>query len=111
MVQNVRDALRAKVFGQKKVLKIVALDDGLEVEVRQITVGQMIDATKIEDIKVRMAIMVIQSCFIPGTDEPLFEPEDQDALMEMPAGGYWQKLMDAANTMFLPAQIKAEEGN
>jgi hypothetical protein len=92
-----RAQLRSKIFSEQRKSQFVTLSDGLQVEVRQTTVGQMLDTIAIEDQKERMVRLMISSCFVPETDEHLFEVGDLDAVMEMPSGGYYQKLLDAIN--------------
>jgi hypothetical protein len=102
-----RNALRAKVLNNKPTHKIVELDDGTKIEVRQTTVGQMLDAVSEENTKKRMATVLIESCYVPGTDEKVFEDADFEVLMGMPSGGVYQKLMDAINARDLPESMEA----
>lgn len=107
MSQTARDVLRAKILGDKPKSSIVTLDDGVQIEVRQTTVGSMLDAIGIEDTKARMAQMLVISCFVPGTNDPLFEVTDLELIMGLPSGGYYQKLIDAMNS-FNPDKGVAE---
>ena len=107
MSQSARDVLRAKVLGDKPKSNVVTLDDGVQVEVRQTTVGSMLDAINIEDSKQRMAQMLVISCYVPGTEDQLFEAADIDTILAMPSGGYYQKLIDAMNS-FNPEKASAE---
>lgn len=107
MSQSKRDALRAKILGEKIRSSVIQLDDGLTVEVRENTVGGMFDSLKGEvdgqpsDPKIRMLRMLIASCFVPETDEAIFEEGDLEMLTKMPTGGIYQKLIDAMN-QFMP---------
>lgn len=105
-----RNDLRGKILGQKSRKIIIELDDGQKVEVRQMTVGQMIDSAADPDTKKRMARYLVECCFVPGTEDKIFEPSDFDVLMGLPAGGYYQKLIDAINSQLLPEQLD-EAGN
>lgn len=96
-MSTARDALRAKVLADKPKSTVVTLEDGVKVEVRQATVGAMLDSLDIEDTKQRMGRMLIISCFVPETGEALFEEGDIETLMSMPTGGYYQKLIDAVS--------------
>ena len=101
-----RDQLRSKIFSEKPKVLLIDLDDGQQVEVRQPTVGALLDVVGIEDLKTRMARMLITSCYVPGTNERLFEDADQDSLMQLPQSGVYQKLVDAVQAnMNLPAQV------
>lgn len=97
MSASLRESLRTKVLNQKPQVRTVALEDGVEVEVRQPTAGQMLDSIGEQDLKKRMAKLLIDSCFVPGTGEQLFNETDAEVLMTIPSGGYYQKLIDAVN--------------
>jgi hypothetical protein len=106
-----RDVLRSKILGQKSLSDIVELDDGVQIEIRQASVGQILDAMKTEDNKGRLLGILIDCCYVPGTDERVFDEADVESLASMPSGGYWQKLMDAINKQALPAKIEEAEKN
>jgi hypothetical protein len=97
-MSSARDTVRAKVFSEKSTVTKVTLDEGLVIEVRDGKVGDMIDAVSVEDVKHRMARLLINCCFIPGTEEKVFEEADFDTLMELPFGGTYQKVTDAINS-------------
>jgi hypothetical protein len=101
-----RKSIRDKILTQKGKAIIVRLDDGMEIEVRQLSVGQMIDSANEADTKKRMAAYLINCCFVPGTQERVFDNNDFDVLMGLPAGGYYQKLIDAINSQLLPEQLE-----
>jgi hypothetical protein len=106
-MNTVRDSIRGKILDEKIRRIVVELDDSTQVEVRQMSIGQMLDAVNETDNKKRMASYLISCCFVPGTEDPVFEAQDFDVLMGLPAGGYYQKLMDAINKQLLPAELKA----
>jgi hypothetical protein len=103
---TVRNDIRSKILDEKIRKMVVELDDGVQVEVRQMAIGQMLDAVAELDNKKRMASYLISCCFVPGTEEFVFEDSDFDVLMGLPAGGYYQKLMDAINAQLLPEALK-----
>jgi len=103
---TVRDGIRAKVLDEKLKKTVVKLDDGAEVEIRQMSIGQMLDAVNETDNRKRMASYLIACCFVPGTEEPVFEDSDFDVLMGLPAGGHYQKLMNVINSQLLPVELK-----
>lgn len=102
----IRDSLRAKIFGIKRGSKIIVIgeEDGVkfEVEVRQPLAGDMLDQVDSGSARERMARMMVQTVFVPGTDEKVFQPEDADAIMDMPVGGIYQSIIDAI-TSFVSA--------
>jgi len=104
-----RDALRAKIFSEKVKHTVVLLDDGQSVEVRQSTVGQLLESIEKEDLQQRLIQMLIEACYVPGTDERVFDDADFDSLLAMPSGGVYQKLMDAVNEQLLEGSLKDAE--
>lgn len=108
---SARDAIRSKVLSGRPKKTIVKLDDGTEIEVRQGRVGDMLDAISTEDPKKRIASLLILSCFVPGTDEKIFDDTDYDTLMNLPSGGIFSQLTDAVSSQNdLDKQVK-KEGN
>lgn len=100
-----RGKLRAK-FLADKVKKVTVTIDGMDIEVRQMSVGQMLDTISEDDRKKQMARYIVDCCFVPGTDEKIFEEEDLEVLMGMPAGGYYSQIMEQINKQMLPKQLE-----
>lgn len=92
-----KDKIRAKVLSEKVTNVEVPLDDGQIIDVRDGSVGGMLDAVSVEDTKHRMARMLIHCCYVHGTDEKVFDEADFDVLMQLPAGGTYKKCMDVIN--------------
>jgi hypothetical protein len=94
MSANIRDKLRTALFSAvpKSILVPVGEDT---IEVRQPQVGDMLDSMAGDSQRHRIARMLINSCYVPGTSERVFEEADFDMLMSMPAGGMYADLMDA----------------
>lgn len=102
-----RDKLRSKVFSEKAKVILIDLDDGQQIEVRQPTIGMLLDVVSLEDLKSRMSQMLIKTCYVPGTNEKVFDESDKDILMELPQGGVYQKLIDTIQAnMNLPAKVE-----
>lgn len=102
MSSDLRNAIRSKVFSQKPKSKLVPLEDGNEdgpkVEVRQPRVGDMIDGMDAPSGRHRIARMIINSCYVPGTEEKVFDEADFDMLMDMPAGSVYAGLIGAVES-------------
>jgi hypothetical protein len=107
-----RNALRAAIFAAKNKQvksKVITLFDQ-EVEIRQPTVGQV---TRMADRKDKISAIVavmIEYCFVPGTEEKVFEPSDKDQLLDMPTG-QWLTDMNAAIEELTGVNVKATEKN
>jgi hypothetical protein len=105
-----RDALRSAILGERPTSSIVTLDNGMEIEVREGAVGSTLDAVSVTDLKKRMARMLIEACYVPGTNDKVFEETDFDALMQLPASGTYTKLMNAITArMDLGLRLEQEE--
>jgi hypothetical protein len=101
-----RDSIRQKFFDQKPKSIEITLDDGVKIDVRQTMLGDMLDAVSAAEQKQRMANLLIMSCFVPGTEERVFTPEDFEILMKVPSGGYYRHLQDAINSFLPSAEIE-----
>lgn len=106
-----RNTVRSAIFSQKRATKLVTLDDGTEIEVRQISVGDLLDSLDRKTMRERITKMLMDSCFVPGTDDKVFEEADYDTLLEMPSGGVYQKLIDACNSFTLGPQLEEARKN
>jgi hypothetical protein len=117
MSSALRDAIRGKVFSAKRAQRLVPVGvpaEGEEqafVEVVQPSVGQMTDTSQIENPKQRIARMIIDNTFVPGTSEQVFEEADFDSLMNLPAGGMYQELMNVITDFMAPQKQAAEAKN
>lgn len=101
-----RDALRSKTVGAAKKFRTELVTvDGEEVEVRQLSVRDRLNvynrSTKngVLDPLQFQIWAVISTCYVPGTNEKLFEDADYDGLVDQPTGGFLDQLSEAAINM------------
>ncbi len=98
-----RDNIRSKIFsGANKHRKSKVIDFmGEDVEVRQPTVKQVQDlakeARKEDSDAVLLSIM--EYCYVPGTDEKVFDAADKDELLGLPVGDWLNNLNKAIEEM------------
>lgn len=110
---TLRDSLRATIFSAKRSSQMVPIGifvEGVEqqvVEVIQPKVGDMLDNMGTDNMRQRIARMMIDSCFVPGTSEKVFEEADYDGLMELPAGGDYAALIAAITANIDPKKQEA----
>lgn len=104
-MSTLRDAIRKQVFADKIKTVIVDLPDGSKVEVRQTSVGQMLDMIKEQDNKKQIVRMLIESCYVPGTNDRVFDSADYEILLDLPADGVYRKLFDAVNSFSLQKEL------
>ena len=110
MAAKSRDALRGRLMGAKK-FKSETLDlFGESVEIRQPTVGQILDATEYDDQKKALVNILVNYCYIPGTQERIFEPTDEAAIMEWPVGDWFSEI-NAAIQRLTTIDVAGAEGN
>ncbi len=89
---STRDELRGKIFASKNFRKEEITLFGAIVELRQPTLGQILEAQEQEDRKVALLKLLVEYCFVPGTEERVFEEADLDAIMNMPFSKDVEKL-------------------
>lgn len=96
---SARNRLRSTIFsGKSKHRKSKIIDFmGEKVEVRQPTIRQiteMAKAAKQDDVNA-ILLSIIEHCYVPGTEEQLFEKGDQEGLLDLPAGDWLNNLNKA----------------
>lgn len=90
----IRDSMRAEIFGRKRKTKEIEAF-GHKMEIRQPTLGGLMDARDQSPTKESLIRSLIDSAYIPGTGEKVFEEEDKDALMTIPWGPDFEPIANA----------------
>ena len=109
-----RDTIRSKIFSAKNKHRKSKIIDfmGEDVEVRQPTVKQVQElakeARKEDSDAVLLSIM--EYCYIPGTDDKVFEDADRDSLLGLPVGEWLNNLNKAIEEM-TGVDVKVAEKN
>lgn len=80
-----RDEMRKALLGNapKPTHKTVTLF-GIDLELRQPTLGGILEAQDIEDPKARAIDTIVKYSYVPGTDELVFEMTDKDVILSWP---------------------------
>ncbi len=109
-----REDIRAAIFDAKHQKPKSQLLDvyGTQIEVRQPTLRDILSArdTSIEnapgevpeEVKLSrdsVVDMIINNCYVPGTNDLVFEDTDRAHLLSMPFGGDLVKISNALNAM------------
>ena len=90
--QSIRDALLGNVpLAKTEAITIY----GIDIELRQPTLGAILDAQDEADTKARSADMIIRFACVPGTDERVFEDTDRAMILNWPFGDDMMKLQTA----------------
>lgn len=103
-----RDSIRSQLFNsasKKRRSKKINMF-GTEVEVRQPSVGQVLELQNSKDQKNTLVRMLIEYCYVPGTNEKVFEEGDQDQIMSWPVDDWFQQFNDAVTEL---ASINVQE--
>jgi hypothetical protein len=89
--------IRNKIFAAKPESRPVDFF-GTKIELRQPTLGIILEmrANRIEDSALNM---LLTYAYVPGTDEKVFEPADEESLRQLPFGPDMQRLTSAVNEL------------
>lgn len=81
-----RESIREAIFSRKnfKTRKLTLY--GAEVEIRQPSLGMILEAQREEDTRAGIIRILIQYTYVPGTDERVFEESDADSIAALPFG-------------------------
>jgi hypothetical protein len=114
VIPTSRDNIRSKIFSAKnKNRKSKVIDFmGEDVEVRQPTVKQVQElakeARKEDSDAVLLSIM--EYCYVPGTNDKVFDDADKDNLLGLPVGDWLNNLNKAIEEM-TGVDVSAAEKN
>ena len=81
---SARDKLRGQIFSAKTFLSQEITLFGATVELRQPSLGQILEAQEQPERKLALLKLLVEYCFVPGTDDRIFEEADMDNIMNMP---------------------------
>lgn len=105
-----RDTLRSRIFSARAKAKIVTYN-GVEIEVRQPSLKSVIEGND-GDNKQATVRMLIENCFVPGTEEKIFEDTDYDSLLAMPFSSEWVAMSEAITELTgLKKEVDKQAGN
>ena len=107
MSKTLRDKIRARTVGAKNQFKSELVDYfDVQIEVRQVDISSRseyinsaIDKNRNANTLKLQINAVIASCFVPGTDEKVFEDTDYDVISESISGGYCDKLYETVQNL------------
>lgn len=66
-----------------------------ELELRQPTVGEMLEQSQETDQRVMISSFLIRQAYVPGTNELVFSNADQDGIMNWPYGRWVTDITEA----------------
>ncbi len=89
---ELRDALLGSV--PKPESKVIEMF-GVDIELRQPSLGAIMKARETGDQATRAVEMIIEYAFVPGTDDHVFDAADSDVIKNWPFGKDLARLNDA----------------
>ena len=95
MANTLRDTIRAKIFETRELKKIELEFFGTKIEMRQMKLADILKAQSTEDRESAIIDMLVEYCYVPGTDEKVFEAADADSLKELPFDSNFQRASKA----------------
>jgi hypothetical protein len=90
---EIREALFSNIRDKAKSKNVILF--GQEIELRQPSLGTILDAQQEPDRKKGMVHMLVNYAYVPGTDEHVFEEGDYDDIMQLPFGDDLTRLQTA----------------
>src|SRR5690349_13839844 len=103
-----RDEIRAAIFSGKNIRKERISLFGTEIEVRQPTLGEMLDFQSMEDRKNAIARLLITYSYVPNTDIKVFEDTDMESLLALPFGAELVEVNNAIERL-TSVQVQVDE--
>lgn len=112
-MSEAREALRAELFQKKHVFKSKLIDFlGQQVEVRQPSIGEILNFQEEDEASSKDSFIdaLVRFCFVPGTDDKLFDSEDAERIMSLPQGE-WVSGFNSAVAELFEVNVGEAEGN
>lgn len=90
-----RDQIREQIFNTKPMVKQITFM-GVEVDLREPPMDVVLDfqASDAENRKFQVAKMMQNYVYVPGTEDPVFEDGDVEAILKLPFGRDMQLLQN-----------------
>lgn len=90
-----KDAIRAKIFKGRDVKKEIVTFFDAEIELRQPTLGDILEAQADPDRTRAIIMQLVRYAYVPGTNERVFEDTDVDSLRAQPFGSDFVRASEA----------------
>lgn len=86
MSSKLRNDIRGQILGAQVAKTIKCKFFNAEIEVRQPTLGEILQAEETGTKTDQAISMLIKYCYVPGTMDKVFEEADKDVLKTLPFG-------------------------
>lgn len=100
-VVSPRDAIRTAFLNQQSQVRTLDVF-GVKVELRQPSLSEVLDMKTPEgvDVKKYAAVKILcDYCYVPGTNQKVFEDTDVDGLLAMPFTGEWIRIQNEIDAL------------
>ncbi len=87
--------VRTAIFSRKRRRTIELEAFGTTLELRQPSLGEILDLQDLQSTKERIAQALIAYCYMPVTGEKIFEDTDMEGIMAMPWDDNLSKIQEA----------------
>jgi|TARA_R110000803_G_scaffold210841_1_gene284325 hypothetical protein len=110
---NARDEFRTKFFNSRNFKKVTIQIWGMDVELRQMSLGDTISLMKgREDVDLEVACdSLIRCAFVPGTEEHMFDEIDREQILAAPMDDWVRALMDGVGQLMGGTDVVVAEKN
>lgn len=105
MSAQTKDEFRKSLFAGKKLKREKIEIRGVPVEIQQPTIRQILRQRNSENTEDQLVEMLVEYCYIPGTDVKAFEPTDKGDILEWPVESWFTEFNDAVSNL---TQINVE---
>lgn len=113
--KTLRDNIRSKIFSSDIFKREEIEAFGVTIEIRQTSLGRVLELQEKleEDRKIAIGLSFIEFCFVPGTDDRIFDEGDMALVLGLPFGEDFQTVQTAINKMMgvSDKDVKEAAGN
>lgn len=105
-----RDTIRKAILSGRTTKTLLVNAFGIELEMRQPSLGDILDLQDMENTKQRVIQSLINYCYVPGTKEKVFDDADKDIIEALPFDDNFTAIQEAIADL-TGVDIDAEKGN
>ncbi len=99
MSAQTKEEFRKSLFAGKKLKRKKIKIRGVPVEIQQPTIRQILRQRDSENTEDQLVDMLVEYCFIPGTDQKAFESTDKGDILEWPVEAWFTDFNDAVSKL------------
>ena len=105
-----RDTIRKAILSGRATKTLLVNAFGIELEMRQPSLGDILDLQYMENTKQILIQSLINYCYVPGTKERVFDDADKDIIEALPFDDNFTAIQEAIADL-TGVDIDAEKGN